>query len=258
MNKRGLLIFLVILTAIAGCKEVSKSPTNDLDTNIIATELGNIDVSTEPQEANIYLDSNFIGKSPIKIENMPTGKHKITATKDGYQDASIDLEVYNQQTSTVSLILTKINLETTTKEETNEEITYKCFDTDGGIDFNIKGTTRVRQTICTYKNTIAACSSGYSETKRDDCNTTTTLYEYYCLGSSSKSVSKNAYDCQYGCEYGRCKPESQITTGYSTAISKNGNKIVALILFVLAAISLVLLLTKKRNKANKIAKKKRK
>lgn len=257
MNKRGLLISLLILIVISGCKEVNKSPPNELTTTqTIENQLGRIYITTDPQAADIFLDDKLIGISPITIDNIPIGPHTIKATKEKYQENLIDIQVYDKQTTTVNLILSVITQEATTKEETSsDETTYTCSDSDLGIDFEIKGITRVRQTICTYKNAIASCSSGYLETKRDDCNTTKTLYEYYCLSSTSNKVSQKSYDCPYGCEYGRCKPEKTTGTNISGYSILNNFNITNLLLSILIVLLLTTLLMIIKDKTKKLRKK---
>lgn len=50
-------------------------------------------VNTTPS-ADVYLDNNYLGFSPITSDNVPIGRHKITVRKYGYDEASQEINLY--------------------------------------------------------------------------------------------------------------------------------------------------------------------
>jgi hypothetical protein len=72
-----------------------------------------------------------------------------------------------------------------------------CTDTDGGKNYNVKGTL------------VACSSSGLCMTGSDECYSKAILTEYYCdANTDGRNV---AYTCPNGCSNGACKGASIIT-----------------------------------------------
>ena len=70
-----------------------------------AEEIGTISVNTDPIGANIYLDGSIQGQSPITIENIIRGNHTLSATKEGYGSAFINIFVESGIISNTLIIL---------------------------------------------------------------------------------------------------------------------------------------------------------
>jgi hypothetical protein len=62
-------------------------------------------VSSNPAGANIFLDNNFIGISPLTASDIAAGNHLVTFKMDGYQDYSTTALVTAGTTSSVSAAL---------------------------------------------------------------------------------------------------------------------------------------------------------
>ncbi len=62
-------------------------------------------VSSNPSGANIFVDNNFIGISPLTANEITAGEHLVTFRMDGYQDYSASGLVTAGTTSTVSAAL---------------------------------------------------------------------------------------------------------------------------------------------------------
>ncbi|WP_319506906.1 PEGA domain-containing protein [uncultured Methanolobus sp.] len=68
---------------------------------------GQISVSTNPQSVDVYLDSQYIGKSPMTISNVIQGKHTLLLKKEGYNDVSTSVTVTADSQSSVSKTLSQ-------------------------------------------------------------------------------------------------------------------------------------------------------
>jgi formylglycine-generating enzyme required for sulfatase activity len=69
---------------------------------------GTLEISTNPEGANIYLDGNEVGVYkgfPLVIDNVPIGKHQIRAVMIGYDENTTSADVNFDQISTVHLVL---------------------------------------------------------------------------------------------------------------------------------------------------------
>jgi hypothetical protein len=67
---------------------------------------GSISVSSNPSDANVYLDGAYKGTTPTTLYNVPIGSHAVKFTKLGYNDISSTVTVSLGQTASVSKTLT--------------------------------------------------------------------------------------------------------------------------------------------------------
>ncbi|MFA4861185.1 PEGA domain-containing protein [Methanoregula sp.] len=70
---------------------------------------GSLSVSSTPAGANVLLDNNFIGITPLTVNDVTAGNHLLTLTLDGYQEYSTTTLVNAGATSTVSAALLKVS-----------------------------------------------------------------------------------------------------------------------------------------------------
>jgi hypothetical protein len=66
---------------------------------------GAMSVSSNPSGANIFVDNNFIGISPLTTTGIAAGTHLVTFRMEGYQDYSTNAQVNAGATSSVSAAL---------------------------------------------------------------------------------------------------------------------------------------------------------
>jgi hypothetical protein len=66
---------------------------------------GGISVSSTPAGANVLLDNNFIGVTPLTLNTVAAGSHTVTIDKEGYQDYTVTTPVNAGAISTVSAAL---------------------------------------------------------------------------------------------------------------------------------------------------------
>ncbi|WP_052465398.1 PEGA domain-containing protein [Thermotoga profunda] len=63
-----------------------------------------LDIRTNPSSAQIFLDGNYVGVSPIQVEVQP-GQHTVLATKAGYAPAQQSFTISPGETRTITLNL---------------------------------------------------------------------------------------------------------------------------------------------------------
>jgi hypothetical protein len=66
---------------------------------------GGLSVSSVPAGANVFLDNNFIGISPLTLDDVSAGSHIITFKLEGHTDYSSTTQVNTGAISTVSAAL---------------------------------------------------------------------------------------------------------------------------------------------------------
>jgi len=62
---------------------------------------GELSVSSTPSGANVFIDNNFVGITPLTIKEIPAGSHVVIVRLAGYQDYQITTTVNAGATSTV-------------------------------------------------------------------------------------------------------------------------------------------------------------
>lgn len=89
-------------------------------------ETGSIIVSSDPSGANVYLDGIYKGTSPLTIDGVALGDHKIKLTRNGYTDETISIIVktgtYEKVSKTLKLVpiaaTPSVKVDTAPKSET--------------------------------------------------------------------------------------------------------------------------------------------
>ena len=70
--------------------------------------VGELSVSSTPSGANVFIDNNFVGITPLNLKNIPVGSHVVTIRLAGYQDYETTTSVNAGATSTVSAGLSPV------------------------------------------------------------------------------------------------------------------------------------------------------
>lgn len=76
----NLLALTVTLLFAAGCGTLFNSSTKA------------VAMSSEPSEAEVYIDGNRMGTTPITLELDNQENHAVVFRKDGYQDVTCDIK----------------------------------------------------------------------------------------------------------------------------------------------------------------------
>jgi hypothetical protein len=87
-----------------GTRQCSSSVTFDVTTD----EVGEIDISTSPSGASVYIDSTYMGTTPYTNEEVTVGSHVVKISLTGYSDISKIVKVTEGETSTVDVTLSAI------------------------------------------------------------------------------------------------------------------------------------------------------
>ena len=69
--------------------------------------VGSVDITSSPAMADITLDGKAVGTTPVKLNNILVGEHKITVSKSGYQPYTTTVTVAEGRAATVSAELIK-------------------------------------------------------------------------------------------------------------------------------------------------------
>jgi len=77
-------------------------------TPLLIHEVGHLDVSSTPAGAEIYLDCDYKGVSPLSIANISAGNHSLRLTMTGYENWTSTEVVKANETSSVSATLSEI------------------------------------------------------------------------------------------------------------------------------------------------------
>src|SRR5665648_130888 len=66
------------------------------------TNYGRIIVHSKPNKVKVYLDDNYMGITPMNLDRISPGQHRISFAMDGYQDQITNVSVSPSRTTTVS------------------------------------------------------------------------------------------------------------------------------------------------------------
>lgn len=94
------------------------------------SSVGSIIVTTSPSGAQIWLDDRLIAKAPAKLEDVPTGSHKVKIIKEGFYLLEQEIKVEEKQTTTLPLFSLRSNkpfIETTSNIESSPTERIKEF-----------------------------------------------------------------------------------------------------------------------------------
>ena len=64
-------------------------------------ELGEVAIETEPSHADVYLDDQFRGQTPLQLTSIQAGSHAVRITKEGYEPLTRELRVNRGETAHV-------------------------------------------------------------------------------------------------------------------------------------------------------------
>ncbi|BFN37550.1 PEGA domain-containing protein [Fidelibacter multiformis] len=81
----------------------------------LTPKFGTLSLTSEPTGAEIFLDNNLVGKTPLKIEKVPSGDHEVYARLEFYEDVVKTVTIQDAQTTSDNIIMPKtqdaLNLE---------------------------------------------------------------------------------------------------------------------------------------------------
>jgi hypothetical protein len=65
---------------------------NPIRAKLTGDQYATLSISTTPSRASIYLDEQFLGKTPLHYSYLIPGKYRITIKKDGFETATLPIE----------------------------------------------------------------------------------------------------------------------------------------------------------------------
>lgn len=69
---------------------------------------GNITITSNPVQADIYINGTLMGKTPNTIENLQAGKYNLVLKKQGYKEAQKSITIETRKTISQNIDLEKI------------------------------------------------------------------------------------------------------------------------------------------------------
>jgi hypothetical protein len=72
-----------------------------------AASTGALWVSTLPSGADVWLDGTYVGRSPLVVDALAAGEHKLTLTRTGWNPLDVSATVLAAQTATAAVVLTR-------------------------------------------------------------------------------------------------------------------------------------------------------
>lgn len=96
-----------------------------LSFEITTDQVGEIDISSTPAGASVYVDSTYLGITPYAMTGATVGSHTVRLSKTGYNDWSKIVKVTNGGTSTVDADLSAVETEVITTVPTAAPTTVK-------------------------------------------------------------------------------------------------------------------------------------
>jgi len=104
--------------------EVSKC-SSSVTFEVTTDQAGEIDLSSSPSNANVYVDSSYVGITPYAMTDVAVGSHVVKITKDGYSDWSKIVKVTDGDTTSVDAELSAIPTTVVTTVQTSVPTTEK-------------------------------------------------------------------------------------------------------------------------------------
>ncbi|HEY8543127.1 MAG TPA: PEGA domain-containing protein, partial [Pseudothermotoga sp.] len=132
-----------------------------------------LDIRTNPSSAQIFLDGNYVGVSPIQVEVQP-GQHTVLATKAGYAPAQQSFTISPGETRTITLNLNPeqatLNIFTVPSGASiyvNDQ--YRGTAPSSGLSLSVApGTYTITARLANYQDASSVVTVGSGEVRRID------------------------------------------------------------------------------------------
>lgn len=72
-----------------------------------AASTGALWVTTLPSGADVWIDGTYVGRSPLVVDALTAGEHKLTLTRTGWNTLDVSATVMTAQTTTTAVLLTR-------------------------------------------------------------------------------------------------------------------------------------------------------
>lgn len=88
---------------------------SDVTFEVTTDSVGNIDLASSPSGASVYLDTVYMGVTPLTVDEQAVGSHKVILKYSGYTDYTRTVKVTSGGTTTVDAVLEAITTAPTTR-----------------------------------------------------------------------------------------------------------------------------------------------
>jgi hypothetical protein len=67
---------------------------------------GALSVTSDPTGAAVYVDGDYVGRTPISVPRVPAGDHRVRVVKDGYLENARVIKLTPDRTDAIQIRLT--------------------------------------------------------------------------------------------------------------------------------------------------------
>lgn len=92
-------VLSILLTASPAVRLTAADEAGAASASVLA-------VASDPAGANVYVDGQFIGATPLNIDRIPAGDHRVRVVKSGFLENARVVSISSGKTSTVQVKLT--------------------------------------------------------------------------------------------------------------------------------------------------------
>ena len=85
----------------------SDSPVQSFALPTLEPIYGSADITSTPPMADITIDGKGVGRTPLQLDNLLVGEHKLTVSKSDYQPYAATITIAEGKTATVNVALAK-------------------------------------------------------------------------------------------------------------------------------------------------------
>jgi hypothetical protein len=101
---RGVIIALAAVMTIGPATRLTASPETAAPS--AAASVGALAVSSDPGGATVYVDGQFVGQTPLTLQRLQAGDHRVRLVKDGYLENARVVTVAPGKGSSLQIRLT--------------------------------------------------------------------------------------------------------------------------------------------------------
>ncbi len=121
----------------------------------LTPKFGYLTVYSTPTNAGVYVDGDYVGKTPLKGYNLSTGTHTVKLVKDGYEDYVKTVTINPGETTKVEATLTEAKGTLKITSDPSEASVY--------IDGDYEGTTPLTLSLSPGTHSIKLSKSDYED-----------------------------------------------------------------------------------------------
>ncbi|HGJ64386.1 TPA: PEGA domain-containing protein, partial [bacterium] len=103
-----------------------------------ASLVDTLTVVSNPGGAEVYLDNKRVGVTPLKLNNVITGDHNLTISKDYFLSKTLDIKVYKGEDNRIEVELEKADITININSNPSEAIVYISGNPEGKTPISLK------------------------------------------------------------------------------------------------------------------------